>query len=429
MQIANYENNLISLFDEFNKYPQKDLAITEIRKKGRKDGFRCPFCDEYLILRAGNTNEPHFAHKQGKSCTVAHSYEQYEQQVKRESAQHSVIRDVIYDDLRTQERYKPDLKVEHGYKAKAEGSWKVVPDIIVKKGHSEFGISVLTNVYQKGDESLVKIIRKRNQYFDEKGLNNIWFIEDQELSLDLSYRVLFLWESETLLSTKTDWDHKWDKLLNNLSGNDTYSISEVFNYNEKQILQNDVRSLYYVHSTPDGISFSVHRIIFDELEPPYRAFAVTTGYKMQLTEALVIQDYLQLSNDDFENRQMAIFKSDFAKGVDRLTQIDEGRTEDTQALNDVEIPLPQIVRQNKPQKDLPVIYWDDGTVTYLIERLKRKYISVEDAALLAQYLRHNRELVIFKGWDLRDIKKMAFEALGKISDPNVRIHLIEIVDL
>ncbi|SEB27565.1 competence protein CoiA family protein [Paenibacillus sp. 276b] len=428
MQVANYENNIISLYDELDKYPRRDLAITEIRKKGRKYAYKCPFCDEYLILRAGHMYEPHFAHKQGKSCTVARSYEQYEQQGKKESAQHSVIRDVIYDDLRTQEKYKPDLKVEHGYKAKAEGSWKVVPDIVVKKGSAEFGISILTNVYQKGDDSLVKIIRKRNQYFTERGLNNIWFIEDQKQSLDLSHRVFFLWESETLLSAKTAWDLKWDELLNKLTVNDTYSISEVFNYNEKEILNNDVRSLYYVHSSSEGISFSVHRVILDELESPYRAFAVTTGYKMQLTDALVIQDYLQLSNDDYENRQMSIFKSDFAEGINRLMQNAEGQLENIK-LKDNTKQAEQNGKQKDTPKDLPVIYWDDGTVTYLVDRLKSKYISEEDAALLAQYLRHNRELVIFKGWDLRDIQKLAVEAMGKISDSTIRTHLGEIVDL
>ncbi|MEN1990285.1 competence protein CoiA family protein [Paenibacillus hubeiensis] len=422
MRIANYEKNLISLYDEFSKYPSREVAITEVRKKGRKDGYRCPFCDEYLILRAGSTNEPHFAHKQGKSCIMAQSYEQYEQQVKRESAQHSVIRDVIIDDLRTQEKYKPDLKVEPGFKAKAEAGWKVVPDIVVKKGSEEFGISILTNVHQKGDGSLVKMIQKRNQYFENKGINNIWFIEYHEMSIDLQYRVLFLWESETLLSSKTSWDFKWDDMLYDLTADNNYPISEVFNYNEKRMLDNDVRSLYYVNSTSEGISFSVHRIIFDELESPYRAFAVTTGYKMQLTEALVVQDYLRLSNDDFEIRQMELFKSDFIQGVDRLRQSDG----DTQELTSHPIITEGVPL---PQPDLPIIHWDDGTVSYLIERLKRKYITAEDAALLEQYLRHNRELVVFKGWELRDIQKMATEALGKISDPNVRVHLMEIVHL
>lgn len=429
MQIANYERTLIALPEEFNKYPRRDIAITEIRKKGRKHGYRCPFCNEYLILRAGSTNEPHFSHKQGKSCTVARSYEQYEKQVKRESVTHSVIRDVIYDDLRNQQRFKADLNVEHGYHSKAESGWKVVPDLVVKKGDSEFGISILTNVYQKGDDALVKTIRKRNLYFSEKGLNNIWFIEDQELSLDLTHRVMFLWESETLLSSKTAWDHKWDELLNRLSENGIYSISEVLNYNEKQTLHTNVQSLYYVHSTTEGITFTVHRVILDELEPPFRALAVNTGYKMQLTEALIIQEHLRLSDDDFEQRQMNILKSDFAKGINCIKQTYEGSPKNSVQLNSVEMPVSQISKQDNSHKDLPVIYWDDGTIIYLIKRLKSKFISLEDVSLLAQYLRHNRELVVFKGWDLREIKQLALDALGKIEDPQVRIYLMEIKDM
>ena len=36
------------------------------------------FCEEFLKLRAGGTNEPHFAHNRGKSCLMSQAYEQYE---------------------------------------------------------------------------------------------------------------------------------------------------------------------------------------------------------------------------------------------------------------------------------------------------------------------------------------------------------------
>lgn len=41
-----------------------------------------------------------------------------------------------------------------------------------------------------------KLIRKRKKYFEEKGIDVIWFVEDRELSIDLKFRVLFRWESE-----------------------------------------------------------------------------------------------------------------------------------------------------------------------------------------------------------------------------------------
>ncbi|MCL6663510.1 competence protein CoiA family protein [Paenibacillus amylolyticus] len=151
MQIAMYEQKQLSLHDEFPKFTSREVAIDQIKKRGQKRAYTCPFCEEFFTLRAGSTNEPHFAHIRGKSCLMSQAYEQYEKQIKRESSNHSIIRDVIFDDLSTQRKYKPDLKVEHGYQAKVKESWKLVPDIVVQKGSKEFGISILTNVHQRGD--------------------------------------------------------------------------------------------------------------------------------------------------------------------------------------------------------------------------------------------------------------------------------------
>ncbi|MCL6663509.1 hypothetical protein [Paenibacillus amylolyticus] len=208
---------------------------------------------------------------------------------------------------------------------------------------------------------------------------------------------------------------------------------EVFNYHGRTELANDVRSLYYVNSNQDEITFSVYRMILDELQSPYRAFAVSTGYNIQLSEALIIQDQLRLYNDELEKHHMALFKSDFAKALDDIMQ----EYRETYVPQYVEKPAPlptrtKVVQQKIPKKvqeELKVVHWDDGTVAYLVNNLKRGYITEEDAAKLEFYLRHNRELVVFKGWELRDIQSMVIAALGRIEDPKVRIHLIEIEDL
>ena len=433
MQIAKYDlHEIISLPDEFSKYTGREVAISEIKKRGQKGAYTCPFCEEDLILRAGTTYEPHFAHSRGKSCILAKAYEQYEKQVKRESPKHSIIRDVIFDDLSTQGKYKPDLKVEHGFQAKSQESWRIVPDLVVQKGGREFGISILTNVHERGDENLVKLIQKRKKYFEEKGIDVIWFVEDRELSIDLAHRVLYLWESETLLTNKTSWDYQWDNLIHELSVDDTYPLSEIFNYNERTKLSNDVRSLYYVHSNQESITFSVYRMILDELQSPYRAFAVSTGYYIQLSEALVIQDDLRLANDDLENRQMELFRSNFVKALDDLMLEYKETIIERPGENAFLLPTQSNKQQSiveKPHEELEIVHWDDGTVAYLINRLKRGYITEDEAGKLEYYLRHNRELVVFKGWELRDIQSMASAALGIINDPKVRIHLVEIIDL
>lgn len=49
----------------------------------------------------------------------------------------------------------------------------------------------------------------------------------------------------------------------------------------------------------------------------------------------------------------------------------------------------------KIKEDLEVVHWDDVTVSYLINKLKRGYITEEGVIKLEYYLRHNRELVVF----------------------------------
>lgn len=75
-----------------------------------------------------------------------------------------------------------------------------------------------------------------------------------------------------------------------------------------------------VTSNQDEITFSVYRMILDELKSPYRAFAISTGYNIQLSEALVIEDQLRLANDDLEERHMALFRSDFANALHIMMQ-------------------------------------------------------------------------------------------------------------
>jgi hypothetical protein len=196
----------------------------------------------------------------------------------------------------------------------------------------------------------------------EKELDVIWFVEDRELSVDLTYRVLFLWESEILLTSKTPWDCKWENLVHELSINDTFPLHEVFNYHGRTELTNDVRSLYYVNSNQDEITFSVYRMILDELNSPYRAFAISTGYNIQLSEALVIEDHLRLANDDLEERHMALFRSDFANALHIMMQ----EYKETYVPNIIQksaslSPQTRVAKQKKVRKikeDLEVVHWD-----------------------------------------------------------------------
>ncbi|WP_430924191.1 competence protein CoiA family protein [Paenibacillus xylanexedens] len=42
-----------------------------------KKSIYMSFCEEFLNIRSGSMNEPHFAHIRSKSCLMSQAYEQY----------------------------------------------------------------------------------------------------------------------------------------------------------------------------------------------------------------------------------------------------------------------------------------------------------------------------------------------------------------
>ncbi|ACQ71045.1 hypothetical protein EAT1b_2122 [Exiguobacterium sp. AT1b] len=295
MQEAMYEGknvNLSVLLDEKRE-------IRELKKSSDKGAFSCPYCNETLIIRAGSDRVHHFSHKQSKSCELSIESDKYQDQIKRESKQHSVIKNFIHDELKAQQKINKELEVEYGFVAKATEKWRYYPDIIVKNVDKEIAITVLTNVTQNRDEKLANQIIKRNTYFKEKGLIPIWFVENTEQSIDLGRHVIHLWEAELNLAMKTPEDLMWETLLNETARDQ--SLFELFDYHHQNTPDSyKVRSLYYIQSREDSIQFSVRRFVEDEQKSPFRAFALNGGYEISLSTALLTTQTLQLSDPKIE---------------------------------------------------------------------------------------------------------------------------------
>ncbi|UTT42578.1 competence protein CoiA family protein [Exiguobacterium aurantiacum] len=295
MQEAIYEGKNITL----SVLLDGKREIRELKKSSAKGAFSCPYCNETLILRSGNNRIQHFSHRHSESCELSIESERYHKQVERESKQHSVIKNFIYDELKMQQKLKKELEVEYGYLAKGAEKWSFYPDIIVKNIDKEIAITVLTNVTQNRDEKLASQIIKRNTYFKEKGLIPIWFIENTEQSLDLARHVIHLWEAELNLAMKTPEDLMGETLLNEITCDQ--SLFELFDYHHQNTPDSyKVRSLYYIQSKEDSIQFSVRRFIEDRQESPFRAFVLNEGYEISLSTALLATQTLQLSDPKIE---------------------------------------------------------------------------------------------------------------------------------
>jgi len=306
LQEAIYEGKDFNLNLYLESKTNIKAEIEHLKKRADKGAFCCPYCSETLILRSGEIREEHFSHRHSKSCEISTASEVYHKQIKRESKKHSVIKDIIYNELKLQERVNDDLDVDYGFITKATEKWKYYPDIIVKTKDNELAISILTGVTYKNDMNLVKQLKNRNRYFINNGLMPIWFIESAEQSIDLENRVIHLWEAELDLAIKTPEDLAWEVSLEQLSLR--YPLFTLFNYyHKKSPRAYNVQSLYYVHSTDTNIVFTVQRFIRDEEQYPFRAFTLNDGYQMSLSTALLAKQTLQLSNPEFEKQQREIF--------------------------------------------------------------------------------------------------------------------------
>ncbi|WP_054939722.1 competence protein CoiA family protein [Paenibacillus ihuae] len=431
MDVALYEGETLNITAEISRYSdsEKETMIDKYRKAAEKKAMICPFCHEELRLRAGEIRDIHFAHLKGKSCQGAEAYDTYHNQTKRENKKHTVIKEIIYNELKGQELIRPDLKVEYGYKEKAEEKWKHYPDIYLNKNGREFAVSVITNVHEIGDEKIVKTINKRNKYFKEKGLESIWFVEDRELADDYEHRVLHLWEAEYGLAIKTEEDYKWDKLLKELSEEfPGQNIPRLFGYRANGAMNQDVRSLYYVHSIGDEITFSVYRLILDQMQSPFRGFALTEGYRMNISQALIIRDEILLSDKDQEDMN----RLEFANQV--LFQIEALKAEAALRRQANEVRYGQQTREeyygSTVQETIAEVagaYMTvDIDVVEYVSKLKYLSLSPQEAESLFYYLKvHRRELEDY-GLTLTEVKKWVRFALGKISEPKIREWLVEI---
>jgi hypothetical protein len=420
MDIAKYlgEDFNLTKYISQSTESDNDRTIEKVKRMAEKGAMTCPFCFERLIVRAGELRDIHFAHRKGKSCVLSEAHDTYQNQTKYESQKHSIIKEAVFNELKSQEKIKPDLHVEYGHIEKASEKWKYYPDIYLKKSGKEFAISVITRVYSVGDEKLVKSIKKRNKYFKEKGLNVIWFVEDRELADDLEKRVIHLWEAECELAIKTDQDIQWDLLLLKLNTiGPKHSIFDVFGYKRNIDPSIDVKSIYYVHSVGDEITFSVYRLILDEKLSPYKAFAVNSGYRVSMSDALVIRENIILSDAQKDDEDRRVFE--------------ELYNEKRRIFEEVLKKQEEVRQQNtEPVNKVPEVFVDSHiNPIYLKSKLDKFTISPSEAKQMYYFLKSNKNNLAGYNLNFSEIRQKIKLALGIISDPNIRTWLVEIENL
>ncbi|WKA56985.1 competence protein CoiA family protein [Planococcus shenhongbingii] len=308
---AIYEGERFNLHSHLSMQESIKAEVNRLKKAADKGAFTCPYCNGILKLKAGDIYEKHFFHP-SNSCSISEASETYQKQIKRESKKHSVMKEIIYDELKTQEKINDNLRVEYGYIEKADEKWKYYPDIIIENSKTELAITILTDVTETKDSRLVQQIKKRNKYFKTKNLKPIWFVEETEQSVDMDRRVIHLWEAELDIAVKMKEDLKWEDTLNHLKTEN--NLFDLFNYHHQNAPRKyEVFSLYYVKSTETNITFTIQRFLKDQISHPYRAFALNEAYEIKMATALLTEDTMQLSDPLIEAQQRESFLQEALK--------------------------------------------------------------------------------------------------------------------
>jgi hypothetical protein len=301
------DNEMTSLPDSATKE-----EVNNLKKLAEKDLFQCPYCKAKLIVKYGEERGLYFSHQHSEACEVSKKIDQaekrYRKQLERETKNHNAMLYILHDELASQAKMNSMIKLDYGYKAKPE--LKEYPDIWVKIGEKEYGLSIVTNVKSSMDSKLANQITKRQLYFLEQGMEPIWFIEKEEQSIEKSKNALVLWDAELSISSKTEEDIKWDAMLTEL-----VTDKQFFSYFNYPVSMDpptvDVRSMYYIYSNGDRIVVKVMRFLKDRVVKPYRAFLLNEGYEIPFADALVVKKEFLLGQPKVEEENRKEFKKKF----------------------------------------------------------------------------------------------------------------------
>ena len=296
-------------------------GVNNLKKLAQKNLFICPYCQAKLIVKAGDERGLYFSHLHSEACEPSKKVDQaerkYKKQIERETKVHNVIINILHDELSTQAKINTNIIADYGYKVKSD--LKEFPDIWAKIGAKEFALSVITNVSSSTDSKLSNQIIKRHQYFKEQGMEPIWFIEKKEQAVEMDKNAIVLWDAELVISSKTEEDRLWDKLLAQvINGSEFFNYFNYPIYNES--VEIDVRSLYYINSNDERIVVTVQRFLKDRTDKPYRAFLLNGGYEIPFSEALTIKDEFLLSNSVSEDELRKIFLNNYQRAKESFLE-------------------------------------------------------------------------------------------------------------
>ncbi|MEL3972046.1 competence protein CoiA family protein [Rossellomorea oryzaecorticis] len=383
------DNELVKL-----PYSATDDEVNNFKKLAKKEIYQCPYCQARLIVKHGEERGLYFSHQHSEACEesrmVDKAEKKYTKQIERESKLHKVLIDIILDELEIKSKVNKEMFVNVGYKAKTD--WKEYPDIYVKIPKKELAVSIITNVSPSDDSKLAQQIKKRHEYFLDKGVEPIWFIEKKEQAIEKDKSSIILWDAELSIALKTREDNIWDKLISNEVADEKFF--DYFNYPSSFIERVDVRSLYYIYNNDEKVVIKVQRFLKDRVLKPLRAFLVNEGYELPFAEALAVEDGFKLSNPEIESEQRKAFqekikqkKESFAEQLRyqeemRKLRLEQEEEERKRKAEEQDLILKELLEQRKGDKINTELNYNE------LKRLLKERIGLTQKEQMELWTRH-----------------------------------------
>lgn len=237
------------------------LDITNLKQLCKKNTFQCPFCKAFLDAPSGPERYPYFRHRHSESCEASVEFENrssnYTEQVKRENERHPVVISFLKDELKLLELVYDGFKVIEGI---FDPNFKKhIPDLVVRLNSTSYTIQVITHINDVTDEGLSKQLKKRKQYYTDKGYIPLWFVERGNAAKEVTGQEIVLWQSEQVLLQQSLEDKKWSTFIQSFTTHDL--LMKVLNLN-KPLESLTVQSIYYL-SAKDNSKFDLYRSILE----------------------------------------------------------------------------------------------------------------------------------------------------------------------
>lgn len=292
-------------------------SIEQLKKLGEKKLYLCPYCKVPMTVKGGKERESHFSHPRNLSCLestrVEGNYSKYKKHIKNDSPRRQLLVSMIRDELEISAKIHDTIQVLDGYRL--ESLDKYFPDIYVKTGSKEWAITVLTNMTEKESAEHSKVFKKKSDYFKEKKLIPLWFIDKSNLATENQKNSIVFFRIESLASQVSKEDRVWRRDIESFT--DKKELFKVMNYPLRVASQRDfmeVKSVFYISQIDERNYIRVHRYVSNLADETlaYRGLLLGETSRLSFSEALQIEgESFLLKNQSQEEENREQFKQRF----------------------------------------------------------------------------------------------------------------------